>query len=334
MGKEDYVSDKYYAAHLSGYQRRLDANPVRDRKAIIQRMLMRQIGEIAVNRFRWINLPKTINPRFLEMTLARNALSVFYYDFELERFLSLRGGVQGGWDMQDDPRQFQVFGNQFTPKSLTTDYCVPIWSNYFRVPDWDIVLIYSSRLAELDVTLEINAKQARRTKIITIDENRRLSYENIVKQIDEGQPAIKVTEDILQDNAIQALDLGVDPNAIINLHMYRMRVWNELMGALGIDNSNQDKKERLVSAEVDANNDQVAAVRFVNLNARLQAVKQINDKFGLDIRVMYQSDATAEEEAQTQTLDNVPPQSLNDYRSNSGELSQQSDPANTKAIEA
>jgi len=328
-GKErDYVAQEYYATHLTNFSSFVN-NPTRDRKAIIQRMLMRQIGEIATNRFKWINLPKTINPRFLEMTLARHALSVFYYDFELGRFLALRGGAANAGDVQDDPTTFRVFGNRFTPKTLPIEYCVPIWANYFRVPDWDIVLVYASRIAEIDVTLEINARQARRSKVVTVDENRRLSYENIINQIDEGKPAIKVTENILQDNAIQALDLGLDVDkSLMSMHLYRTRVWNELMGALGINNSNQDKKERLVSTEVDANNDQVAATRFVNLNARQQAAIEINEMFGLDIRVEYSADAKAQEQSQTE--DNLPLPGMESY------LTQVDDPAKPqpKAIEA
>lgn len=329
--KDDYVGSEYYAKHLSGFSRFV-TNPTKNRKAIIQRMLMRQIGAIAVARFKWVNLPKTVDPRFLEMTLARNALSIFFYSFELGRFLSLQGHGVGQPDMQDNYQHFRVYGNAYTPvKPLHLDFCVPVWANDFRVPDWDIVLIYASRLAEIDTTLEINTKQARRTKIITVDENRRLSYDNIVKQIDEGNPAIKVTEDILKDNAIQALDLGVDPDAITNLHIYRRRVWDELMGALGINNANTDKKERTNADEVNANNDQVAAVRFANLHARKFAVAQINDKFGLDIDVMYASDYAAEhgDGEPPQTDDNMPLSTMGDYRQPQSELASDTRPAIT-----
>lgn len=322
----DHVAAEYYGKHLSGFSRFV-GNPTKNRKGVIQRMLIRQIGQIAVARFKWINLPKTVDPRFLEMTLARDALSIFYYDFGVRRFQSLRGFPADQRDPQDNPHLFRVYGNQYTPTHpLSTDYCVPIWANDFRVPDWDIVLIYASRLAEIDVTLEINARQARRTKIVTVDENRRLSYDNIINQIDEGNPAIKVTEDILSDNAIQALDLGVHPDAIVNLHIYRRRVWDELMGALGVNNANTDKKERTNSDEVNANNDQVAAVRFANLNARRYAVAQINEKFGLDIDVMFASDWKSEEDP-VQTLDNEPPAGLASY-----EIADDTKPAITQGV--
>ena len=59
------------------------------------------------------------------------------------------------------------------------------------------------------------------------------------------------------------------------------------MGLLGINHANQDKKERLVSSEVGANDEQVDAMKNVALNSRQRAAKQINDMFGLSVSVDY-----------------------------------------------
>jgi hypothetical protein len=89
------------------------------------------------------------------------------------------------------------------------------------------------------------------------------------------------------------MDLGIDANVIEKLHILKVRQWNECMGYLGINNANQDKKERLVADEVDANNEQVAASRNVALNARQEACGLINKLYGLNVSV----DFRAEEEA-------------------------------------
>ena len=57
----------------------------------------------------------------------------------------------------------------------------------------------------------------------------------------------------------------------------------------GIENSNQDKKERLVSDEVGSNYGNVEAQRNVMLNARKQAVEKINAMFGTNIDVHFRS---------------------------------------------
>ena len=57
------------------------------------------------------------------------------------------------------------------------------------------------------------------------------------------------------------------------------------MGLLGINFANQDKRERLVSAEVGANDEQIDAMKSVILAERQRAVRQMNDKFGLSVDI-------------------------------------------------
>lgn len=68
------------------------------------------------------------------------------------------------------------------------------------------------------------------------------------------------------------------------MDIHKNMVWNEAMTFLGIDNANTDKKERLVENEVTANNGQVEASRYIMLNARRQACKQINEMFAEELQ--------------------------------------------------
>ena len=83
--------------------------------------------------------------------------------------------------------------------------------------------------------------------------------------------------------------LGIDPMNLPNLMIAKSKLWNECMGLLGINNANQDKKERLVAAEVGANDDQVQATRNVALNARQIAAQQISDRYGLTVTVDFKN---------------------------------------------
>ena len=61
------------------------------------------------------------------------------------------------------------------------------------------------------------------------------------------------------------------------------------MTFLGIENSNTEKKERLVTDEINSNLGSVYAQRMARLNARKDACKKINSMFGLNIDVRYNS---------------------------------------------
>jgi hypothetical protein len=277
---------------------------------MIQRMYIRILTELACNRFKWENLPETVDIRFMEMTLFEQALSIFYWDNRYDSFFALNGTMTNGLNMMNNPTGFQTVGlgpyipvqleayNPGTPVDRIAKIggkpkvAIPIWANYMRVPDLDIVHIYASKLADIDMTIEINAHNARRNKVIIGPDGMRLSTINFNRLVDEGVNGIQVNSNgPLSDlSFVQAVDLGINVDSIEKLDILRVRQWNTCMGLLGIDNANQDKKERLVASEVDANNDQADMMRYVSLNARRTAAEQIKTVFGFDVKVEYFTD--------------------------------------------
>ncbi|HWV46882.1 MAG TPA: hypothetical protein VN039_12835 [Nitrospira sp.] len=284
--RRDNVAEDYYSILRARTKQR--ANPGITDLEILYQMYERILGELAMNRFKWSGFPDTVNTRFVEMILLLRGLVVVFKDIKdtgkkdtpgfrphTDAIFALRGTPSGQRNMMDDPTEYTITGpgtgQHFQGLQLKATACVPIWANYFRTTDYDIITTYARKLANVDRTIEINLRNARRTKVLTYDENSRLSIQNIAAQIDEGAATIAVTREALMNNSITALDLGVNPDSIEKLSIMRARLWSEAMGLLGINNANQDKKERLVADEVDANDDQVESMRRVNLNARQQA---------------------------------------------------------------
>lgn len=276
--KRDYVEEYIYGPFRN--------NPPRDRKALYETMFMRTLTEFATNRFKWTGVPDTVDIRFLELELFRKGLIVFYFDSDFDRYLALRSSGLGKWNMYDNPTQFQVIGNTMVNKKLRATDCVPIWSNTLRVPDWDLVLLQSTKLAEIERTIEINLMAMRHPHMFAVDDTERLTFQNIWRQVQEGQPAIFGTQilgDSIEDK-IKLFDLNIDKDLVLNLQIAKSKIWNETMTYLGIDNANQDKRERLVADEVAANDSQIHAARNASLNARQYACEQINDMYpDLDI---------------------------------------------------
>jgi hypothetical protein len=267
-------------------------NPAKNRKSLEERMYIRIFTEIACARFTWTGLPDTIDVRFLELTLFRQALSIFYFDKEFDRYFALRGSGSGPINMYDNPTQFRVMGNTMVNKTLSAKNCVPIWANFLRQPDWDIALIYASKLAEIDRTIEIDLMALRHPFILVANDNERLSIVNAFRQVQEGQPVI-VTTNALGDNLdakFKLLDMKLDVQLVPNLQVSKTKIWNECMTFLGINNANQEKRERLVASEVAANNSQVMMARNVALDSRRDAAERINKMYDLDVKVHWNVD--------------------------------------------
>lgn len=298
MGKKNnLVFTEYYEPHLNGGT---SNNPSNNQMTLTERMYRRVLTEMCANRFKWVGLPDTVDERFLELELFRTGLCVFFWDSQFSRYLAMRGSGAGHLNMYDNPTSFLVtapaFSKWLNPGSRTDENgvqhkpeCVPIWSNYLRVPDADIITIFSNRLARIDRTIDINIDNMRYTKVVTTDENQRQSWVNIIRQHSEGQPVIFGTQ-ALDMSSVNAFDVGVHPDAVANLQIAKTKIWGECMTLLGINNANQDKKERLVEAEVGANDEQIGATKNVALKARRQAAEQINRLYDLDISVEFDTE--------------------------------------------
>lgn len=291
-------ADLAYDAHLRHTPFR--SKPQADEQAKLERIHMRMLSELSVNRFKWIGLPDDIDPRFLETTLFYNGFGLFFRDFRFSKHMFTKATSNGRLDFYDNPTRFRAIATNypslevFARKStLLAGRGIPIWSNYLRMPDLDLVALYSKRLAIADRTIDINLENARLNKFVASSDRNRLSMDNISREIEQGSNNIKVQN--LQPGAkvtdnITVLDLGINPDHIEKLHIIRTKLFNDVCTNLGIDNFSGEKKERVVSAEVDAGADQTLMVRYANLNARQDACRLIKKVYNLDIWVEYNTE--------------------------------------------
>jgi hypothetical protein len=303
--KIDTVFDSIYSTHLNGGRAN---NPTNNVQSMIEFVHANKLVELCANRFEWTGLPDTVDTRFLELELCYKGLAVIYQDndFPDGDLVAVSASGAGHTNFNGNPISFNVIGpgpgagsakilsavRTRTGKDGETEVpaqCVPVWSNFTRRPEMDLIRIYAHRLAKLDRTIEITMDGMRKNKIVKAPENQRTSYVNIMRQIAEGQDVIFGTDNLDIGGTVEVLDLGIDPMNLPNLMIARSKLWNECMGLLGINNANQDKKERLVAAEVGANDEQVQASRNVALNARQTAAKQISDLYNITVTVDFKT---------------------------------------------
>ena len=287
----DPVENQIYRPFLNGGH--ILQNNAKNREGVIRRMYRRVISEMCINRFNWQGLPDTVDKRYLEQNLLFDALCVFYYDDEYARYMALRATGLGELNMYNNPTEFTVYGNLMYSKKLNARQCVPIWSNYMRVPDLDIIDVYSERLTTIARTFEIDMLHARHPFVFAVNNNEYKTFNNIFEQIIDGQPAIFGTDMLSHDNIAQkiaAFNTGISPETLRYVSEALTRTWNECMTLLGIMNVNSEKRERMVVEEASGSSGQVLAMRAVSLNARRQAAEEINRMYGLDVSVEWNLD--------------------------------------------
>ena len=246
-----------------------------------------RLVELSISMFEWKNLPDSIDPRFLELTLFGDGQAVFFHD-EVMGYLALQNIASGPFDVYRVPitrRAYAVNGYQ---RELTNENSVIIYNNYLHTNCAVDVELYAKRLYNLDRAIDVNANAQKTPILIQCAENERLTMLNLYKQFDGNEPFIFGCKE-MNPNGIKAMSTQA-PYVADKLYQLKVQIWNEVLTYLGISNINTNKKERMITDEVTRNMGAVIASRYSRLEARREACIKINDMFGLDIWCDYRED--------------------------------------------
>ena len=257
---------------------------------------LNQILDIALSRFEWLNLPKTIDERFLEVTLCnKNGMALFFEDKDIG-FLTLPCTLAGRLNVYNIPITRRAYATNGYQATRTDEDSVIIYNNMIHngMPTYSKLVQYAKDLCLLDSITMINVNAQKTPLMILSDEKQMLTLKNLYMKYDGNQPFIFGDKNDLNPNSIQALATGA-PFLADKIYMLKQNIWNEILTFLGVPNTQINKKERLITDEVNRGLGGVFASRNSGLNARRQACKQINDMFGLDVWVRYREDDEMEE---------------------------------------
>lgn len=243
---------------------------------------------IARSVFKWENLPNGINEKWIEKFLFYNGSCVFFED-KTRGFMVANCTNSGKINSYDEPTRITPTGIDYIGRELqNNEECVLIDNNDLRIPTFQTLELYAYRLAELTRTIDTNVKLQKTPYIVLCNDKQRLSIKKVLEQVNDNEIAI-YGDKTLDIDSVKVLKTDA-PIVFPDLQIQKHAIWNEAMTFLGVNNANQDKKERLVTDEVSANDEQIQASAEIFLKSREDACKRINELFKLDISVQRRKD--------------------------------------------
>jgi hypothetical protein len=251
-----------------------------------------RLKTIALSLFEWENLPDSCNARFLELSLYAYGRALFIYDDELG-YLNMKCTPSGTLNNYDEPVSFTAYSTIYQ-KDFLRDNCVLIRNNYLERPTDNSVVLFASRLTEAERTIDTNIKAQKTPVLIRCDDKDRLTMKNLYKDYEGNEPFI-LGGKALNLEGLKVLKTDA-PFVADKVQNYKHEIWNEALTFFGVNNANSDKRERLITDEVNANNEVISINAQAMLLTRLEACKWINEKYGLNVSVKMRSFEGQEED--------------------------------------
>lgn len=248
---------------------------------------LERMKKICLSMFEWENLPDSMNARFLEMCLFYNGQAALLYsdDYGFMNTMAADGGYINIYGL---PTEINCYSYRFNERrSLYTvdtgapkgEECILVMNNYERVPTTASISLFAYRLAEAQRTVDVNIKAHRTPLLITTDQKQYFTLKKMYEEYDGNTPAIFADKNLISPDALKAIKTDA-PLIINDIMEYKREIWNEFLTFMGLQNLSE-KKERLISNEVDSNNELINMNLQALLIPRKEACKQFNEKYGL-----------------------------------------------------
>ena len=248
---------------------------------------LERMKKIALSMFEWVNLPDTMNSRYLEMCLYYNGQAALLYD-EDYGFINTQAADSGYINIYGLPTKINCYSYSYNkmrelyiPNTNlpAEEECILVMNNYQRVPTASTISLYAERLAEAQRAADINIKAQKTPILLLTDKNQELTLRNMYAQYDGNSPVIFGERNVLADKPIDSINTNAEFVAN-DIRTYMDGIWNDFLCFMGINNL-AEKKERLITSEANTNNELVNLNMQSYLIPRKQACKEFNDKFGL-----------------------------------------------------
>lgn len=236
------------------------------------------ISQIAMTRFRWLNLPKTCDERFLEWCLCYEGVATIAFPKKMRgTFYSTQAVTEGPINVYDNPSKWRSFGNNGWNFYCDNTNGVLVYDNITRFPIMEGIQLYANELTHIRMTKRMNRMHQQIPWILKGPQEKRQDMANLYKQVAGGEPAILATDGIEQIE-FDAMKTDV-PYIGEDLAQDEINVWNRIYTMLGIKNTTY-KAERQTEDEIRAQKAPTDLILLASLNERRKAADKLNQRFG------------------------------------------------------
>lgn len=274
------------------------------------------LTHLYLNCFTWNNLPGTVKPHVLEELLFNHGKCLFFRDDEVyrkSRYPTVDNTMDAKYWVTDCTlgEGINLWGEHvhrtaigYSDTAYTKRYditnSVLIKNNDSMYPSVLSVGLWADKLLKASRVTEMVAENLKRPFVLTADEAERLSVETYLNKSRSNVDSFIATKSFKPDTVqIQPAIPGGYPSALSAAWDHQHNVENEVYTRLGIDNARVDKKERLLTNEVEANNEIQSHSIYTLLETRQRACEEINTMFGLNVSVELNPELYANPDPET-----------------------------------
>ena len=271
---------------------------------------LERFKRIALSMFEWVNLPDSMDARYLERCLYYTGQAAMLY-LEPYGFINTKSATSGKLNLYGLPTRIRcysygeintsrrVFNGVSEAVAKVNGYegdtdddksteAILVLNNWEGVATATTVELFAMRMAIAERAIDVNIRAQKTPFMVVTNDNERLSMMNALDQVEKNAMALVVERNHFDPESLKTLNTQA-PYVADKLTDYKSGIWNEFLTFLGVDNISE-KRERMISAETMSNNECVNLNMMASFKTREKAAREFNQKYGKNVEVKLRSD--------------------------------------------
>ena len=248
---------------------------------------MRWIKDIVntkIGMFTYDNLPKGLTSQIVEMCLIFNRNLCWYYDERLERVILCRYIFGGDYDLYWKPVNVNLLTISGKPVKYNVPYedIILFRDNTLDIPPYLTLNSYIDKIITIEKTIDILIKLIRIPAIFQGSKESISTLKILLKKITDFE-GIAISDKALTADSLVQFPVTL-PCKLEELYDLLRKYKEQALASIGIY-SVDEKRERIVTSEIMAQNDYVDFVYSNMYNERKLSIDLVNEKYGLNIKI-------------------------------------------------
>lgn len=289
-----------YYSEINTYNASISPSTVHVKNTALARFFKRYLLQEAMSVFEW-DMPETWDRAyFLYVLYVIGYIGIINTD----KFgvIPQHGGL-GGYNVFYAPQYMVIsnplFDNSYRPIIDKDCVCLKLEPDYLGL--YDIVDYYGDMMALTAETAGVNILNSKLSYVFAADNKASAeTYKKLYDELAAGNPAAVIDKQLLDDDGALKVNLfqqNVGQNFIADRLLAVLRdIRCMFLTDIGIPNANTQKRERLITDEVNANNGETRSKCVLWLAELKKGCKKAQDMFGIRLSVDWRQDLLPEKE--------------------------------------
>lgn len=278
----DYQTLNYYNASRS-------PSTVHVKNTRLRRFFRKYLFQKAISVFKW-NIPKNWDKDYFLYTLyGMGYIAVINTD---QYGVICQGGALGGYNLYYRP-SYIIITNPLIRGTITANLgrdcaLIKLQPDYSGI--MDIVGYYADQMALASESLGINLLNVKSGTVFGAESKAMAeSYKKMYDTLSDGDPAVVIDKKLLDDQGKPTwfpFTQHIKESYVVSDILSDMRKIEAMFDTeIGIPNANTDKRERLITDEVNANNTETASRCELWLDSLRSGIDKANELYKINMSV-------------------------------------------------